>query len=190
MSRSPAIIALLDANVLYPAPLRDYFLHLASLGMYEPLWTETIQEEWVRNLLAARPDIARNALEATKRSMNKAFPGASITGYESLIEGIILPDINDRHVLAAAIMGRAQVIVTANIKDFPTDTLNPYSIQTQHPDVFVSTCIDRDSQRAIKALQNQVKSLKNPVLPLEKVLDNLEKTGLTGSVAKLKVFLP
>jgi hypothetical protein len=88
MSRSPIIIALLDANVLYPAPLRDYLLHLASLGVYTPLWTATIQEEWIRNLLKARPDISRAALEATRRSMDKAFPGSNIIGYESLIGNI------------------------------------------------------------------------------------------------------
>jgi predicted nucleic acid-binding protein len=118
MSRPPIISALLDANVLYPAPLRDYLLHLASVGIYEPLWTADIQEEWIRSLLKDRPDIQRNALEMTRQSMDKAFPGSNIKGYESLIGKITLPDPDDRHVLAAAIKGAAQVIVTVNIKDF------------------------------------------------------------------------
>jgi len=80
MSRTP-VIALLDANVLYPAPLRDYLLHLASLGVYEPIWTAAIQDEWIRNLVKARPDINRAALEATQRSMDKAFPGSIVMGY-------------------------------------------------------------------------------------------------------------
>lgn len=119
MSRPPVITALLDANVLYPAPLRDYLLYLASLGVYLPLWTAVIQDEWIKNLIEARPDLKRAALEATQRSMDRAFPGSNITGYEFLIEGLSLPDPNDRHVLAAAIKGEAQVIVTANLKDFP-----------------------------------------------------------------------
>jgi predicted nucleic acid-binding protein len=186
MSRSPIVTALLDANVLYPAPLRDYLLHLASLRVFEPMWTATIQEEWIRNLLEARPDIKRAALEATQRAMDIAFPGANITGYEFRIEGLSLPDPNDRHVLAAAIKGEAQVIVTANLKDFPIATLAPFRIQAIHPDEFVSACIDRDRHKAIKALNKQVKALKNPPLPLEKVLNNLESTGLVKSVAKLK----
>lgn len=190
MSRYPIITALLDANVLYPAPLRDYLLHLASLSIYVPLWTAAIQEEWIRNLLKARPDISRTALESTQRSMDKAFPGSNITGYESLIRNISLPDPGDRHVLAAAIKGEAQVIVTANIKDFPKDTLIIYSIRAEHPDVFFSTCIDRDRERSINALENQVKALKRPSLPREKVLENLERTGLVKSVAKLKSDLP
>lgn len=144
MSRYPVIIALLDANVLYPAPLRDFLLHLASLVGYEPLWTEAIQDEWLRNLLKSRPDINRANLEATQRAMNTAFPGSNITDYESLIESLSLPDPDDRHVLAAAIKGKAHLIITANLKDFPPGALIPYSINAEHPDVFISGCIDRD----------------------------------------------
>lgn len=186
MSRSPVITALLDANVLYPAPLRDYLLHLASLGVYEPVWTAAIQDEWIRNLVKARPDINRAALEATQRSMDKAFPGSNVLGYESFVESLLLPDPDDRHVLAAAIKGEAQVIVTANLKDFPSNALIPYSIRAEHPDVFICGCIDRDKQKAIKALENQVKALKKPPLSKEKVLENLKSTGLVKSVAKLK----
>jgi hypothetical protein len=186
MSSYPVITALLDANVLYPAPRRDYMLHLASLGVYVPIWTDAIQDEWIRNLLKARPELNKAALAATQRSMDKAFPGANITGYESIIESLSLPDPNDRHVLAAAIKGQAQLIVTANLKDFPLSALAPFRIQALHPDDFVSTCIDRDKQKSIKALNNQVKALKSPPLPLEIVLNNLERTGLIKSVAKLK----
>ena len=186
MSRRPIITALLDANVLYPAPLRDYLLYLASLGVYEPVWTTVLQDEWIRNLLKARPDIDKAALEATRRSMDKAFPGSNTTGYESLIEILSLPDPDDRHVLAAAIKAKAQVIVTANLKDFPVSALIPYAIRAEHPDAFVSECIDRDRPKAIKAFANQVKALKKPPLPVETVLKNLEATGLVKSVAKLK----
>jgi len=188
MSRSPKITALLDANVLYPAPLRDYLLHLAAVGVYEPLWTATIQEEWIRNLLKARPDIKRAALEATQRAMDKAFPHANIVGYESLIAEISLPDHDDRHVFAAAIKAEAHVIVTANLKDFPSSSLAPYSIRAEHADMFVLACIDREKQNAIKALENQVRALKNPPLPREKVLAALEATGLAKSIAKLRLY--
>jgi hypothetical protein len=111
MSRPPLIIALPDANVLYPAPLRDYLLQLASLGVYEPI---------------------------------------------------------------------------ANLKDFPLNELSFHAVRAEHPDAFISECIVRDSSKAIKALENQVKSLKNPPIPVEKVLKNLEANGLIASVAKLR----
>ena len=111
---------------------------------------------------------------------------SNVTNYESIIESLSLPDPDDRHVLAAAIKSEAQVIVTANLKDFPSRVLTSYGIRAEHPDVFVSQCIDRERQKAIKALENQVRALKKPPLSLEKVLENLEGTGLVKSVAKLR----
>lgn len=122
----------------------------------------------------------------TGRVDKKPYQSSNITGYKSLIETLSLPDFDDRHVLAAAIKAKAQVIITANLKDFPANALNPHSIRAEHPDTFISACIDRDRKKAVKALENQVKALRNPPLSKEKVLDNLEKVGLTKSVAKLK----
>jgi len=90
--------ALLDANVLYPAPLRDYLLRLASTGIYKPHWTATIQEEWISNLLENRKDLTRESLERTKMAMDIAFPDGNIENFKALVEGLPLPDENDRHV--------------------------------------------------------------------------------------------
>jgi PIN domain len=109
MIHSSRFIAVLDANVLYPAPLRDYLLHLASLELYKPTWTKDIQEEWIRNLLINRPDLKRENLEITQDAMNSAFPDANIINYEELISSLSLPDDKDRHILAAAIRGNADV---------------------------------------------------------------------------------
>ena len=73
---------MLDANVLYPAPLRDYLLHLAGVELYKPKWTKAIQEEWVRNLLENRPDLKKENLVNTRDAMNAAFPDANIFNYE------------------------------------------------------------------------------------------------------------
>ncbi len=188
-SKHANITAILDANVLYPAPLRDYLLYLASLKVYFPLWTESIQEEWARNLMKARPDINRTSVEATQLSMNRYFERSNIKDYESIVAGLSLPDPDDRHVLAAAIKGQAQIIVTANLKDFPRKNLAPYDISATHPDDFVLACIDRDKTKAIKALTNQVKYLKNPPIPIEKVLENLKRSGLVKSAIALASLL-
>jgi hypothetical protein len=74
--------------------------------------------------------------------MDKHAPDALVTGYEDLIEGLQLPDPDDRHVLAAAIRGRADVIVTANVRDFPADILTPLEIEAQHPDEFIAYLLD------------------------------------------------
>jgi hypothetical protein len=183
------IAAVLDANVLYSAALRDYHLYLASLGVYDPRWTDAIQEEWIRNLLKARPDLNRSSLEAVQRSMDKKFYRSKIVDYEAIVEGLSLPDPRDRHVLAAAIKGGAKIIVTANLKDFPGKILAPYNIRAEHPDDFVLSCITREKENAIKALENQVKFLKNPPLSVEKVLENLRRCGLVKSAEKLRGYL-
>lgn len=95
MIHSSRFIAVLDANVLYPAPIWDYLLRLASLELYKPKWTDEIQGEWLKNLLINRPDLRRENLVITQDAMNSAFPDANITNYEELINGLSLPDSED-----------------------------------------------------------------------------------------------
>jgi len=97
MIYSSSFAALLDANVLYPAPLRDFLLRLAGADFYQPKWTDQMQEEWIRNLLINRTDLTRENLERTKAAMNAAFPDANVTGYEAIIDSLVLPDSDDRH---------------------------------------------------------------------------------------------
>jgi predicted nucleic acid-binding protein len=111
--------ALYDAYVLYPAPLRDFLVRLAATGLFRARWTNRIHAEWIGNLLAQRSDLTRERLERTRDLMNEHILDCLVTNYEDLIEAIQLPDEDDRHVVAAAIRGRADVIVTFNRKDFP-----------------------------------------------------------------------
>ena len=76
--------AVLDANVLFPAPVRDLLLRLAELDLYRPKWTEEIHDEWIRNLLLKRPDIKRESLDSAKKAMNSAFPDANVSAYADL----------------------------------------------------------------------------------------------------------
>ncbi|AGA34951.1 hypothetical protein TVNIR_3315 [Thioalkalivibrio nitratireducens DSM 14787] len=111
-------IALLDACVLYPAPLRDFLLRLATTGLFAARWTERIHDEWSRNLLEKRPELAAQ-LDRTRRLMNDAVADSMVGGYDALVDSLNLPDSDDRHVLAAAIHCHAQAIITFNLKDFP-----------------------------------------------------------------------
>lgn len=123
-------VALLDANVLYPAPLRDLLLQLAFTGLYQARWSAEIDDEWKRNLLAARPEGAER-IERTHAVMHRAIPDALVRDYAHLIPNLSLPDPGDRHVLAAVITTVADVIVTFNLKDFPPTTLSPYGLEAQ-----------------------------------------------------------
>jgi len=126
-----------DACVLYPAGLRDLLIRLAQTGLFRARWTDDILDEMVRSILDDRPDLKPEQLDRTRTLMCDAVADCLTTGYESLIDGLDLPDPNDRHVLAAAIRAGSGVIVTENIKDFPTAALEPYNIEAQTPDVFV-----------------------------------------------------
>ena len=125
--------ALYDACVLYPAPLRDLLMHLALTDLFRAKWTNAIHDEWMRNVLTNRSDLTAAQLGRTRDLMNAHVRDALVENYEPLIPALTLPDADDRHVLAAAIRGRADVIVTFNLSDFPKAALDPYGIAAQRP---------------------------------------------------------
>ena len=187
MRHSPCPVVL-DACVLYPARLRDLLMHLGLVGLYQPKWSRDIHHEWCRNLLKNRSDIQAETLEYTVKLMNQALPDANITGYEYLIEGLMLPDIDDRHVLAAAIRAKAEAIVTLNQKDFPIEFLAPFNIEALHPDEFISDLFDLNHALTLEAVRRQRQSLRRPPINVEEFLAMLLKQGLTRTVKALEGY--
>lgn len=183
-----AFTALYDACVLYPAPIRDVLMHLALTDVYRARWTDAIHEEWIGAVLENRPDLTRAQLERTRDLMNAHARDALIMGFEDLIPSISLPDPDDRHVLAAAIRGRADLIITYNTKDFPEEVLAVYGIQAQHPDEFLTHLLDLAPGTVLAALQRLRQSLKSPPVAIDAYLSRLEQHELSAFVAKLKEF--
>jgi hypothetical protein len=181
-----AFIAFYDANVLYPAELRNFLMHLALIGAFRAKWSADVHEEWIRSLLKNRPDLTREKLERTRELMDRAASDALVTGYELLIPGLNLPDENDRHVLAAAIRSGASVIITCNLADFPSNALRPYDIEAQHPDEFILHLLDLAPGLVIEAAQNHRLSLKNPPKSVDEYLNSLEAQGLTKTARSLR----
>lgn len=161
---------------------------LALTDLFKARWTDEIHNEWIRNVLENRPDLTLEQLTRTKNLMNANVRDCLVTGYESLIAGIELPDPDDRHVLAAAIRCNAEVIVTFNLSDFPTQALAPYGILAQHPDEFVLRLIDIDEAVVCAAAQRQRKTLKNPPKTPDEYLETLLEQGLTLSAATLRTL--
>lgn len=182
------LIAFYDANVLYPAELRNFLMHLALTGLFRAKWSRDVHEEWISDLLKHRPDLTRQKLERTRELMDRAALDALVVGYEKLIPKLTLPDANDRHVLAAAIRGKAQVIVTMNLKDFPAEVLEQYGMEAQHPDEFILRLLDLAPYAVKEAAETHRQSLKNPPKSIEEFLASLEAQGLLQSVAALRML--
>ncbi len=184
----PALTVLIDACVLYPAPLRDLVMHLALADLFRAKWTDRIHEEWITNVLANRPDLSRGQLDRTRTLMDAHVRDALVTGYESLIDSLALPDPGDRHVLAAAICCQADLILTFNLKDFPADGLEPYGIEAQHPDPFLFQLLRLDQGSVLAALKRQRAMLTNPPMTSLDFLDRLERQHLPLTVAELRRY--
>lgn len=187
MIHSPFPVVL-DACVLYPSLLRDLLMHLAITGLYQAKWTDTIQDEWQQNLLSNRPDLAQKQLIRTASLMNNALPDARVSQYEPLIEGIELPDLNDRHVVAAAIKCHAKIIVTLNLKDFPKESMDQLEIEALHPDEFISDLFDLNHALALSAVRRQRLSLTKPEININEYFAALLRQGLPMTVKALEKY--
>lgn len=180
------MIALLDANVLYPPGLRDLLMWLAVVLAYEPRWTEEIHSEWMRNVLKDRPEVTPAQLERTRRLMDQVNSRCLVSGYEAHIPTLTLPDENDRHVLAAAIEAGAEIIVTFNLRHFPKKTLTPLGIRAVPPDEFLETLFTRNTARFLRGLRRHRASLHNTSKTVEEYLSALTAQGFTKIVARLE----
>jgi hypothetical protein len=120
--------------------------------------------------------------------MNEAVRDCLVSGHESLIEGLKLPDAKDRHVLAAAIKSGAQVIVTRNLRHFPASDLEPWDIEAKSPDAFVQDQVGINARPVAASVRQIADSRINPPESVEDVLSQLERDGLVESVAALRAI--
>lgn len=181
-----AFVAIYDASVLYPNTLRDLLLRIAQSGLVQAKWTEAILDEMFAALKRDRPDLVPTKLDRTRALMTTAVRDWKVIDYEPLIDSLKLPDPDDRHVLAAAIRARAQVIVTANLSDFPAADLSQWDIEPKSPDAFVRDQIGLDRDMVVAAIQQIADSWRTPQGTPADVLDRLERSGLAVSVAELR----
>lgn len=178
------VVALLDANVLYPFLVRDILLSLADAGLYQARWTGDIVAEWTRTFAAKRPE-KRALIERTAKIMATRFPESLVVGYEALIPKLNLPDPGDRHVLAAAIVCEADVIVTWNERDFPADAVGCDRIQVQTPDDFILQIMDASPTTTRRALRTMRLRYRSPPYAATDLLRAMERAGLVDAASNL-----
>lgn len=180
-------VVVFDACVLYPAPLRDFLLRLATTGLFAARWTDQIHDEWINSLLKTRPELEQDLIR-TRQLMNLAVKDCLVTNFEPLIETLSLPDENDRHVLAAAIRCGAQEIITFNLKDFPADVLDSFGINAMHPDKFVEHQFDLHGGLVIHVAKQHRAALVKPPKSPRQYLDTLAAQGLVVTADRLREF--
>ncbi len=179
-------IGLYDACVLYPAPLRDLLMQLAVMDLFQARWTNQIDDEWTRNVLANRPDITPASLTRCRQLMDEHVPDCHVTEYESLIPTLTLPDPDDCQVLAAAIHGGTGFIITFNLSDFPASILGQFQIEAVHPDEFIACLWDEHSESVLHAMRLHRASLKRPAKTAAEYIATLEQCQLSETVARLR----
>jgi hypothetical protein len=180
--------ALLDACVLFPATVSNALMSLHHANLFAARWTQRIDAEWIRNARARMPDIEAARFERRRDLMHDAVPSWEIEprAYEPLMAGLALPDAGDAHVLAAAIAGHCNCLVTANLKHFPADVLEPFGIEPIHPDDFIINQIDLDEVRAFTAFKVMRARFRNPPKDPEAFAVAFERSGLVSTAQRLR----
>jgi len=165
-------IVVLDANVLFPFTLRDTLLRAAAAGFYQLRWSSQILDEMTRNLVSTGT-MPEERVKRLRAIMEREFPEAEVTGYEHLVDAM-QNDPKDRHVVAAAVKAGAQVIATANLKDFRA---LPDGVEAQSPDEFLCNLFDLDPDGVEELLRNQAADLVKPTMTFEELLERLAKVA-------------
>lgn len=176
-------IVVVDANVLFPLTLRDTVLRAAAAGFYQLRWSKDILDEIERNLVSAGTMPADKAARL-RTTMEKYFPEALVTGYEPLVAAM-RNDTKDRHVVAAAVKAGAQVVTTANLKDF---TPLPGGIEAQSPDEFLCNLFDLDPDAFTEMLREQAADLQKPPVSFNELLERLAR-AVPDLVAAVKAHI-
>lgn len=153
--------ALLDACVLYPMAMADALMSLAAAGLFAAKWTARIESEWIAALEEKRPDL-QGRLDFRRNQMREAIADWEVpeAAWQACAGGLSLPDPDDVHVLAAALAGHADCIVTANLKDFPAEAVGKLGIEVIHPDQFIVAQWDLDQLVAVAAFKTDARPVE------------------------------
>ncbi len=163
----------LDANVLIQAAVRDTLLRLSEQRLFLCRWSEEILEEVCRTLVGKRGLSADKAARLLEQ-LRTHFPDACVgPGYKELIPAM-KNDEKDRHVIAAAVFCKAEVILTYNVRHFPEESVGPFNICVKTPDEYLLDIYSLAPQQAVHALHEQGADL-NPPRDIQGVLQGLER---------------
>ncbi len=170
----------LDACALVPVALADTLLRIAERDLYPPLWSARILDEALVAIAEIHPSIPAEQLRQRFDAMNGASEDAAVSGWEDSVSTVTLPDPDDRHVVAAALRGRADAIVTANVRDYPPDVLDPLNLEVIHPDTFLLDQLDLAPHVVLDVLHEQADHTRRPALTPVDLIARLARAGAPG----------
>lgn len=183
---APAPVAFLDACVLYPPVVRGCLLHAAAQGLIDPRWSPRVLEEWARAAQRERGPLAADAARDEGRAMDARWPGASHLPNPEAAQRYDLPDMDDVHVLAAAMAGGAALLVTFNLRDFPARKLRDLGLAPLSPDALLWEVAGRNPDEVAEAIRRALAPLASedpPVKVLKRAhLPRLAKLVKTGAL--------
>jgi len=166
--------------VLYPFHLRNIIVQAAVDGLFQARWTHHIHSEWIRNLAEDAPAIPLARLEATRDMMNLALPGATVSNYQVHLPKVVIPDPDDRHIVAAGIAAGATTILTWNLRDFPETALRPFGLRAETPDAFLTKLHAKKPDLVIGTLANARRNLRKSKVSPSGFIEILQRQGLTA----------
>ncbi|KTR41927.1 DNA-binding protein [Curtobacterium oceanosedimentum] len=181
-----AFPAFFDACTLYGIRLTDLILRLADAGAFRPLWSDEVLDEVRRNVVGAGVD--PSGIDARIDAMQTYFPDATVTGYEALTAAMTC-DPKDRHVLAAAVRSKADVLVTFNLRDFPGASLEPFDVEVVHPDDFLLDQLDLFPGVVTRVLRELAEDYVDPPLTIDDVLEDLRRAGVPRFASDARRYL-
>ncbi|BBY99447.1 PIN domain-containing protein [Mycolicibacterium fallax] len=180
----------LDTCSLVPIAQADLLLTLAGRGLYHPLWSDAVIGELQYAILLANELMTPERVARRLDAMNNAFEDALVTGWEPLEDRITgMADDNDRHIVAAAIQGNAEAIVTDNVRDFPNQALEPWGLHAISTSDFLLDLLDLSQGAVIGALIEMSDKRKNPPLTVDQILDSLELCPSVAFVREVRAII-
>lgn len=182
-----AFTVVYDACVLYPVRLRDLLVRAAytpQLNLRARVTSQIIEE--LGRALIRTGAMPESRWVAHRAQIEAAVPDFVVNGYEILIDGIDLPDPDDRHVVAAAIRAHASAVVTFNLADFPASTLDAYGLEAVHPDDFCCSLIDQSAGACVDLIHQQREALVRPPLSVGELLERFSAMGLPLTAGRLR----
>ena len=179
--------AVIDACVFYGMLKTDTLMSLCSRGLFAAKWSERIENEWIRHLIEKMPNKEAEIIRR-RDTMRVAVPDWAVCpkGIASIEQSLQLPDMNDRHVLAAAMIGHADCIVTDDKWGFDDEIVSQYGIEIIDTDSFIVNQLDLDEYQALAALKAMRLRWKNPDATPDNFCAVFEKNKLLLTAQRLR----